>query len=685
MSEELSQIKEPITFGRYKFYKLGSTTLSQLRTEKIIKSNFTADISNKKPDGVLILSGGSVKAIVEYKQPKELNSKKLIEKAINQEIEVAKQLCKILIITDGKNSYWINPLNGEEIINENNQKINFVFDLKKDFTKEEIKHFESLVDKIDHSISQTNNKIFTPEIIDPSGLAKTLWQKIYINTGKEPTKCLYNVVELFVFKFLSDIGALNERRDFNAVYSIISINKKSVQLHQEALERYSEIRTEIKKLFPADESGDKTTIINGTIFVNELGKANLPQASLFAEVLEHLQEYDNSYGSFKYIKREFKTRLYETFLRQGAGIKTLGQFFTPRNVVQAMVRMSKANTLGENSRICDPFCGVGGFLLETIVENPNILREFEPKNGIVSPNITLVGYDRGDDEKDQERTIILAKANMLIYLSDLLVKYNNDSYLKAFATGAFNKVFKLIKTNLGTLGLNNEEKFDLILTNPPYITSGSASIKKQIELENLSGCYAAGGRGIESLSIEWIINNLKEGGEALVIVPDGLLNQKTMIDFLFKKCNILGIVSLPVRTFYSTPKKTYILIFRKKFENELIQTTPVFTYLVSEIGESRDSKRFPIKENDLDELLSFYNQFKGSPSTFKSLSKRCKIYNIEEIKQKPNLMVDRFWTEDEKKELGIEDETVEMTEDEFFGAVDKMFQEINSFKDYEKF
>lgn len=685
MSEELLQTKNPIAFGRYVFYKLGATTLSQLRTAKIIKTNFTADISNKKPDGILVLSGGSVKAVVEYKTPSELNSKNKIAKAISQEIEVAKQLCKILIITDGQNTYWINPFNGQEIVDENNKKINFIFDLKKDFTKEEIKRFESLVDKIDHSISEKNNKIFTPEIIDPSGLAKTLWQKIYINTGKEPTKCLYNVVELFVFKFLSDIGALNERRNFNAVYSIISIDKKSVKLHQEALERYSEIRKEIKKLFPADESGDKTTIINGTIFVNELGKANLPQASLFAEVLEHLQEYDDSYGSFKYIKREFKTRLYETFLRQGAGIKTLGQFFTPRNVVQTMVRMSKANTLGDNSRICDPFCGVGGFLLETIVENQNILREFEPKNGVVSPNITLVGYDRGDDEKDQERTIILAKANMLIYLSDLLVKYNSDSYLKAFATGAFNKVFKLIKTNLGTLGLNNEEKFDLILTNPPYITSGSASIKKQIELENLSNLYTAGGRGIESLSIEWIVNNLKEGGEALVVVPDGLLNQKTMTDFLFKKCNIFGIVSLPIRTFYSTPKKTYILIFKKKFENEDVQINPIFTYLVSEIGESRDSKRFSIKENDLEELLSLYNQFKGAPSTFLSPSKRCKIYDSEEVKQKANLMIDRYWTDDEKKELGIEDETVEMNEEEFFGAVDKIFQDINSFKKYAKF
>lgn len=95
--------------------------------------------------------------------------------------------------------------------------------------------------------------------------------------------------------------------------------------------------------------------------------------------------------------------------------KKLGQYFTPRNVVQAMVRMSSAKSLKKGARICDPFCGVGGFLLEAIVENENIFKEFEPRNGVISPKITLLGFDKGTDEKDDERTIILAKANMLIY------------------------------------------------------------------------------------------------------------------------------------------------------------------------------------------------------------------------------------------------------------------------------
>ena len=96
----------------------------------------------------------------------------------------------------------------------------------------------------------------------------------------------------------------------------------------------------------------------------------------------------------------------------------------------------------------------------------------------MNPGITLVGYDKGTDEKEDERTIILAKANMLIYFSELLSKYNSPEFLKAFAEGAFNKVFCLIRSNLGTFGKVEEEPYDLILTNPPYVTSGSNSLRR---------------------------------------------------------------------------------------------------------------------------------------------------------------------------------------------------------------
>lgn len=676
MSEELLQI-EPISIGRYQYYKIGATTLSQLKKAKIIKANIPKSISNKKPDGLVVLTGGIVKAIIEYKQPSELNTTQKINKAIEQEIEVAKHLCKLLIVTDGSKTFWINALNGNDII-ENKSKLKETFCvkkiLKKEITKEQLLYLELLFDKIDHSLTKSNDIISEPKILDPSQLAKSVWQKIWINTGKEPEKCLYNVVELFVFKFLSDIGVLESHNNFQSVY-----NLKTKFTHLEALKHYADrCRKDINSLFPKGKDG--TTIINGTIFVNEKGEANKSQSFLFGEVLEDFQDYDNKHGSFKYIQREFKTRLYESFLRQNAGIKLLGQYFTPRNVVRAMVEMSNASILQKDARVCDPFCGVGGFVLETIVENKNIYSGYEPKNDIIDPSIKVVGYDKGSDEKDDERTIILAKANMLIYFSDLLVKYHSNENLKEFSEKVFNKTFTLLRTNLGTFKQINDENYDLILTNPPYVTSGSSTLKKTIEDNNdLKTFYTSSGRGTESLAIEWIIKNLKRGsGQALVVVPDGLMNQKNMLDFIKSNCFIKGIISLPTRTFYSTPKKTYILIIEKKYDKE-IQKIPVFTYLVSEIGETRDSNRFPIEQNDLNEAVCLFNQFKGSPNNFKSTSNRCKSVLFENFDNQKNWIVDKWWSNEDRIKLGINDEISDITEEEFYNLLFDIRKTISEF------
>lgn len=677
MGEELLQIT-PKPLGRYLFYRIGSTTLGQLKKQKIIRNKVPNEISSKKPDCLIVLAGDNVKAVVEYKQPSELKTDAQINKAIKQEIEVARHLCKLLIVTSGKKSIWINALNGERILTENGEELKQVFDAKPiengSLSNEASVAIENLIDKIDHSLTSTNNQIACPEVLNPSALARTIWQKIWINTGKEPEKCLYNVVELFVFKFLSDVGVLRAHNNFSSVYSLLETVSSA-----EALKHYANTcRKEIRELFPTGDDG--TTIINGTIFVNERGSPNIAQASLFGEVLRDLQDYDSEFGSFKYIKKEFKTRLYESFLRKSAGIGFLGQYFTPRNVVSAIVSMVGAEYLKKGARICDPFCGVGGFLLELIADNKNILKEFEPTNGVVSPNIEIVGYDKGSDEKEDERTIILAKANMLIYFSDLLVKYNSSTNLKGFSDGAFNKVFHLLRSNLGTFGKVDDKPYDLILTNPPYVTSGSRSLKKAIENNGLSSHYTSGGRGTEALALEWIVNNLSDNGLAFVIVPDGLLNQEIMLTYLKSNCVIQGIISLPIRTFYSTPKKTYVLILKKKENVSDGQKTPVFTYLVSEIGETRDAKRFNLPENDLIEMAALFNQFKGAQGHFVSSSQRCKIVKFEDFGKRTNWMVDRWWSEAEKLVLNVADETSVVSEFEYQNLIAKVGEEITSLK-----
>ena len=573
----------------------------------------------------------------------------------------------MLIVTDGKKTLWYNALTERPVLDEAGSVVVEHLDVasinSQAMSVEDQARIVRLIEKAEYSLSDSNDQFQDLRVIDPSSLAKTVWQKIWVNTGKEPEKCLYNVVEILVFKFLSDIGVLSGNYSFRRVVELIALEG-----NEAALDHYGKVtRDKIRNLFP--KGADGTTVINGTIFVNEQGRPNLSQSGLFGEVIRAFQAYDDQNGSLEYIDRQFKTRLYETFLRQQAGIKSLGQYFTPRNVVQAMVRMSNAGALKAGDSLCDPFCGVGGFLLESIAENKNLLEQFRPKNGVINPEVIIRGYDKGTDEKDDERTIILAKANMLVYLSDLLSDYHAEGYLKEFSDKAFNAVFTLIRSNLGTYGkVNEEEKYDLILTNPPYVTSGSASIKSAIEEAGLSNVYSGGGRGTESLAIQWIITHLKSLGEAFVVVPDGLLNQPAVLEYIKQECEVLCVVVLPSRTFYSTPKKTYIIGIRKKNE-KLEQKAPIFTYLISEIGESRDSRRVPIAQNDLDDMEKQFRFFRASPTEYAADNARLKIVGWEEFAQLRNWLVDRRWSFEEKVALGIIDESFEVDAEAFRGLV----------------
>jgi type I restriction-modification system DNA methylase subunit len=641
-----------------------------------VRGRLDAAEETRKPDGIVFLPRGGIKAVVEVKQPKELVGKKLAS-VITHYSPIARAVCNVLIITDGKASYWINPHTGNPILDESGKPIKLLFDCKaveaNKLSREIANRTSSLIEQASYCIDKDNDRLEPLKIVDPSGLTKTVWQKIWINTGKEPEKCLYNVVEIFLFKFLSDNGVLVGNNSFQRVIELLSDGGS------EALTHYANIsRKKIKDLFP--KGADNTTVINGTIFVNEKGEANHSQAGLFAEVILEFQAFDDLHGSMRHIDREFKTRLYESFLRQEAGIKSLGQYFTPRNVVQAIVRMSKASTLQDGARICDPFCGVGGFLLEAIVENKhNIWSQFRPKDGKIAPKITLRGYDKGTDEKDDERTIILAKANMLIYFSDLLSEFHTDADLKEFSEKAFNSVFQLIRSNLGTFGLHTDEPYDLILTNPPYVTSGSASLKNAIEASGLENKFLPLGRGTEALAMQWIVNNLKPGGEALVVVPDGLLHQRPILDYLMEKCFIRGVIALPSRTFYSTPKKTYILILNRKNNTEEEQKDPIFAYFVSEMGESRDARRVPITQNDLNDAVPLFRQFSVSRNTFESKNPRCKIVSFKTLKDARNWLVDRSWTKTERATLGMEDDQTEVDEEGFVDLVKEAHEQIQSF------
>lgn len=160
------------------------------------------------------------------------------------------------------------------------------------------------------------------------------------------------------------------------------------------------------------------------------------------------------------------------------------------------------------------------FLLEPILHD--LHRFYKVEDGELKPQIMLSGFDKGFD-KDEQKTIILAKANMLIYMSGLLREHPEmtDKFT------SFNDTF-LLQTNsiLGTLAKPVHDQYDLILTNPPYVMSGSSNLKEEISkddaLKKILFCKRNGHR---RFVLEWIIRALKPNGKAFIVVPDGIMNR----------------------------------------------------------------------------------------------------------------------------------------------------------------
>lgn len=644
MSEELLQrelIGKPEKIGKWDFYNIGATNIKSLRDFKIIKDLKYQGILNRKPDGIIV-NNGNVIAVISNKIPKTLKHN---TDEVKDWIQITNKLnCKLLILTDTKSkSYWINTLTGEFIKDENGIDLSYIFTVSNPI-------LPNIIQKILDSVDEANNQLLSPQLKDPTQLAESVWQDIWSVSGDDAENCLYTFVELFIFKYLSDLNVLSGFYSFNEL-----INKYETNTSEEVLQFYADvIRIEIKKKFKAS-TDDNTTIINGSTFVNKNGGAVSGYATVFRRVLLKFYDYEKTYGKFDHIHYEFKSKIFETFLKESISKKNWGQYFTPLKVVRGIVKMSKSE-IRDNISICDPACGVGKFLLEVVAERPKTFFNFE--NGRLNSKIKLVGFDKGFEDKEQ-KTIILAKANMLIYLSELIKE--NSVHCNEFAK-LFNETFKLqTKTTLGTLYHPTVEEYDLILTNPPYVAKGSTNLKEEIVASGLEYHYTVPSLGVEGLFMEWIVKALKKNGKAFIVVPDGMLSRtpdKRLRKFISEQCFIDAIISLPDKTFFTTQKKTSILVLTKKEDIHDIQDEPIFTYIVSEIGETLDVRRFEIDQNDLDVAAGLYNQFKFDKKNFKTSDKRCKIIKSSDFEaSEKDWLISRFWSEKEKIDLKISNET----------------------------
>lgn len=686
MSEQTLQnelYSKPVTIlDKYTCWSLGATTVKDLvDSGKIIGVSASVNVG-KKPDVLIVDKDKRVVVFIEFKKPSEFNTDKKIKAAIEQELDVAIKVgAKIYVVTDGTKFIWINPKTKKRLIDENGNEI-----FKEIKPKVEEKKLGDFISRVALDITDTNNQLVQISDMDPSDLAEKIagiLQNINFTTPKDS---LYTFVELFLFKYLSDIGLLVGRDSFDTIYKMYESNASE----EEVLYCYlTDPREKIKLLFP--EASDKTSIINGTIFHASKTPTgyicNGTDAITFHEVIKLFAEYERKNGKFLHISRDFKSKLFETFTKKERNKQNAGKYFTPLKIVQGMVDMVD---IMQGMIICDPACGVGKFLLEASLklENP-----FEYKNQHIIKNIVLHGYEKELDEKGAttgyDLTTILAKANMLIYFSNLFKENNNVHDIQVISNELLNDTFFSSKTVCGTLDKINEEKYDLILANPPYYSS-----KIICDAARKTNLYSKNGAGVEGLFVEWIIKSLKKGGIANIILPDGIFNNirnGDLKEYIKQQCYIETIISLPINTFINTPKKTYILTLKKKVNTEEVQSYPIFCYICKSIGETLDVNRFDVPEdNDFRDAVNRYNIYRKLTDKtkieepFKSWfdnDKKLKFINIDEFIPDKSWIIEKHWTQEEKIAIGLVKESNTVSVEELQEFISEITEQMNEYKE----
>ena len=345
------------------------------------------------------------------------------------------------------------------------------------------------------------------------------------------------------------------------------------------------------------------------------------------EILENLDLYG--------IDEDLNGKLFETFLTATMRGKELGQYFTPRSVVDFMTDMANIRADKEYiDRVLDGCCGTGGFLIEAMadmckkIEKNDSLTNVEKEDMI---NKIRNGYIYGVDVGKEPPIARIARINMYlhkdggsrIYQLDILDK---DVKIEEGLDDELKRDMSEFKTKI----LNKNQRFDVILTNPPFAmkyslskkSKGAEEKKETIEQERILKQYSLAKKkntndffpSLRSsvMFLERYYELLKPHGKLLTVMDESVLNtatNKTFRDFIKSKFIIKAIIALPKNTFVNAESgvKTSILYLIKKAKEEEDQPK-VFMAISENVGHNDAGKPTP-KLNDLDTILKKFKNF----------------------------------------------------------------------------
>lgn len=313
----------------------------------------------------------------------------------------------------------------------------------------------------------------------------------------------------------------------------------------------------------ANGSGKETAFaryMNDAVFL-------VPTPKVLALIVNELNEIDMT-------DKDIMGDVYEYCLGKMAAAGTLGQFRTPRHIINMMVEIVEPKV---DDIVLDPAMGTAGFLLGT------------------------ASYVSEHYKKE-----LLNKDNQKHYNSKMFHGYDTDPSM--LRIGAMNMLLHGVEepdiNRRDSLSDDNPTRdyYSLILANPPF--KGSV-FTEDISKDVLGLCNT---KKTELLFLSLFIQSLRIGGRCACIVPDGVLfgSSKAHKDIrreLITNNKLLAVISMPSGVFKPyAGVSTAVLVFTK----DPAGTDNVWFYDMTADGFSLDDKRSPVADNDIPDIIERY-------------------------------------------------------------------------------
>lgn len=481
---------------------------------------------------------------------------------------------------------------------DDDKKIKAMLLQTKAFTRDE---FSRLLFKC-HNIIRNNDKLSPEAAFDE--ISKILFIKIRYERTNSGTQ------------IFSKEEFLKQKKMYDAVKS------------KESPDYYQFLFNKTKEDFAKDHLFDE----NETIKIRE---------NSFEQIVKELQVYNLSTTSDDVKGIAFEQFLGRTFRGE------LGQFFTPRTIVDFMVSVLDPQ---EGEYVCDPCCGSGGFLIRAFeyvrehIENEVEVRKEDVKKSLFTDDYSKL--PKKEQEKIDQKVIdAFSKMNYELDINNPMGRLRSLSFDCIYGTDANPRMARTAKMNMimhgdghggvhhhdGLLNVNGiwEGRFDVILTNPPF----GARIDKELkiteadrftDIEKIKAYEKRYGKenydnalkqvndhidqpildlfqigkfsGLtEVLFIERCLNLLKPGGRMGIVLPEGVLNNTNLQkvrDFVESKAKILLIVSIPQDVFMAAGAtvKPSLLFFKKFTENEAEEYNRIYIQASHEVEAKYDEE-----------------------------------------------------------------------------------------------